>query len=130
MISHRYNENTFLQILNLPEGGIAVFDKGINRYKYFDVWTQNNRFFVTRLKDNAKYEVIAENSTEFFPDILKNQRILPKYRDKKISRTVTNKVLPSGIVSTTSFSTGIGSPRYFSSLKLPASSVLRKFIDV
>jgi hypothetical protein len=47
------NENTFLKVLNLPEGGIAVFDKGFNRYKYFDVWTQNNRFFVTRLKDNA-----------------------------------------------------------------------------
>lgn len=34
------NENTFLKVLKLQEGGIAVFDKGFNRYRYFDEWTQ------------------------------------------------------------------------------------------
>lgn len=82
------NENTFLKVLNLPEGGIAVFDKGFNRYRYFDVWTQHNRFFVTRLKDNAKYEVVAENNTDPFLDVIKDQYITLAYKENKISRTV------------------------------------------
>lgn len=82
------NENTFLKVLNLPEGGIAVFDKGFNKYRCFDQWTQHNRFFVTRLKDNALYHVLEENNTDPFPDVIKDQQIQLKYKDKKITRTV------------------------------------------
>lgn len=87
------NENTFLRVLNLPEGGIAVFDKGFNRYRYFDEWTQHNRFFVTRLKDNAKYEVIQENNTEPFPDVLKDQIITLKYKHEGLFRTVILRLI-------------------------------------
>ena len=87
------NENVFLKVLNLPEGGIAVFDKGFNRYRYFDQWTQHNRFFVTRLKDNARYEVIAENNTEPFADVLKDQSIYLKYKHEGVSRTVTLRLI-------------------------------------
>jgi hypothetical protein len=87
------NENTFLKVLNLPEGGIVVFDKGFNRYRYFDQWTQHNRFFVTRLKDNAKYEVVQEHSTEPFPDVLKDQSITLNYIDNKLTRTVTLRLV-------------------------------------
>lgn len=48
------NKNTLLKVLNLPEGGIAVFDQGFNKYRCFDEWTQHNCFFVTRLKHNAQ----------------------------------------------------------------------------
>lgn len=87
------NENTFLKVFNLPEGGIAVFDKGFNRYRYFDTWTQHNRFFVTRLKDNAKYEIIAEHNTDPFPDILKDQSISLSYRHERVCRTVTLRLI-------------------------------------
>jgi hypothetical protein len=87
------NENIFLKVLSLPEGGIAVFDKGFNRYRYFDEWTQQNRFFVTRLKDNAKYEVVKEHSTEAFQDILKDQTIKLNYRHECVSRTVTLRLV-------------------------------------
>ena len=87
------NENTFLKVLNLPEGGIAVFDKGFNRYRCFDEWTQHNRFFVTRLKDNAHYQIVKENNTEPFPDVIKDQQIQLKYKDKKVSRTVTLRLI-------------------------------------
>jgi hypothetical protein len=87
------NENVFLKVLNLPEGGIAVFDKGFNRYRYFDKWTQHNRYFVTRLKDNARYEVIEENNTEPFADVLKDQSINLKYKHEKVSRTVTLRLI-------------------------------------
>jgi hypothetical protein len=33
------NENTFLKTLNLGEGAIAVFDKGFNKYSFFEQWT-------------------------------------------------------------------------------------------
>lgn len=87
------NENVFLKVLNLPEGGIAVFDKGFNKYGCFDKWTQHNRFFVTRLKDNAHYQVLEEHNTEPFPDVLKDQKILLKYKKKKVSRTVTLRLI-------------------------------------
>ena len=87
------NENTFLKVLNLPEGGVVVFDKGFNKYRCFDEWTQHNRFFVTRLKDNAHYQVVKENNTNPFPDVLYDQQILLKYKDKKVSRTVTLRLI-------------------------------------
>ena len=87
------NENTFLKVLHLPEGGIAVFDKGFNRYRYFDQWTQHNRFFVTRLKDNAKYEVIAENGTAPFADVSKDQIITLTYKHEGVCRTVTLRLI-------------------------------------
>lgn len=82
------NENVFLKVLELPEHGIAVFDKGFNRYAYFDKWTQNNRFFVTRLKENARYEIIEEYKVDFPGDIVKDQRISLTYRENRASRTV------------------------------------------
>lgn len=87
------NENTFLKVLNLPEGGIVVFDKGFNRYRYFDVWTEHNRYFVTRLKDNAKYVVVAENNTDSFPDVVKDQTITLSYKHEKVTRTVTLRLI-------------------------------------
>lgn len=87
------NENTFLKVLNLREGGIVVFDKGFNRYRYFDQWGQHNRFFLTCLKENAKYEVIQEHNTAPFPDVLKDQTITLKYIDNKLTRTVTLRLV-------------------------------------
>ncbi len=82
------NENVFVKVLELPEHGIAVFDKGFNRYAYFDKWTQNNRFFVTRLKENAKYEIVEEYKVGYPGDIVRDQRIRLMYKDKQGSRTV------------------------------------------
>jgi hypothetical protein len=87
------NENVFLKVLNLPEGGIVVFDKGFNRYRYFDEWTKLNRFFVTRLKDNAKYLVVSENNTDPFPDVLKDQMITLSDKYEKVTRTVTLRLI-------------------------------------
>jgi len=87
------NENTFLKVLNLEQGSIAVFDKGFNRYRYFDVWTQQNRFFVTRLKDNASYTVIKENDTLQNPDIQKDQIVELSYIHDKVKRTVQLRLI-------------------------------------
>jgi hypothetical protein len=83
------NENSFLKAINLEEGSIAVFDKGFNKYWYYDELTRTNRHFVTRIKDNAKYEVIGEMPLpDDDPDILKDQVIRLTYKHQKITRTV------------------------------------------
>jgi hypothetical protein len=37
---------------------MIVFDKAYNYYHQFALWTQSNVFFVTRIKNNAVYEVL------------------------------------------------------------------------
>lgn len=44
-------------LLNLPKGSIVVFDKAYNSYAWFQALTDSGIFFVTRLKDNARYQV-------------------------------------------------------------------------
>ncbi len=82
------NENMFLKVMELPEHGIAVFDKGYNRYSSFEKWDSSNRYFVTRKKDNARYEVVLDFDCSHSKDIIKDQLISLNYRDKRVSRTV------------------------------------------
>ena len=41
-------------------GTIVVDDRGYNDYRLFADWTESGVFFVTRMKDNAQYEVVEE----------------------------------------------------------------------
>lgn len=82
------NENVFLKVMQLQEFSIAVFDKGYNRYSCFEKWSRSNRYFVTRKKDNARYEVIRDFDCSHAPDVEKDQVIQLKYRENGVSRTV------------------------------------------
>ena len=62
------HDKQFLKHLQLEKGKIAVFDKGYNDYKTFDEFTQNDIFFVTRLKSNAVYETVKENEIPTYID--------------------------------------------------------------
>jgi hypothetical protein len=44
----------------LNPGSIVVMDRGYNDYALFGKWTAEEIYFVTRLKDNAVYEVVEE----------------------------------------------------------------------
>ena len=46
------------QGLDLNAGSIVAMDRGYNDYALFGKWTEQNVFFVTRLKQNAVYEVV------------------------------------------------------------------------
>jgi len=46
------------QTLDLNAGSIVAMDRGYNDYALFGKWTDRGVFFVTRLKDNAAYEVV------------------------------------------------------------------------
>jgi IS4 transposase len=44
--------------LNFLPGAIVAMDRGYNDYRLFATWTEAAVFFVTRMKDNAPYEVV------------------------------------------------------------------------
>lgn len=59
----------------LAKGSIVAMDKGYTDYKLFDEWTQSGVFFVTRLKDNAQYDVVGLYLTPLNRNILSDQII-------------------------------------------------------
>ncbi len=59
--SARTHDHKFLEKLKCDEHTFYIFDKGYNDYKAFAHFTDQSTGFVTRIKDNAKYEVIQKN---------------------------------------------------------------------
>jgi hypothetical protein len=59
----------------LARGSIVAMDKGYNDYGLFADWTENGIYFVTRLKDNASYDIISENDVSSKKNILSDQFI-------------------------------------------------------
>jgi len=56
------HDHNFLEKLKCDDKTIYVFDKGYNDYKAFRHFTDHKTGFVTRIKDNAAYEIIEEKS--------------------------------------------------------------------
>jgi hypothetical protein len=54
---------------------IVVDDRGYNDYELFGLWTAQCVYFVTRMKENAVYEVIRENRVPQHRHILKDETI-------------------------------------------------------
>lgn len=57
----RTHDHKFLEKLKCDEHTVYIFDKGYNDYKAFAHFTEQSTGFVTRIKDNAKYEVTQKN---------------------------------------------------------------------
>jgi hypothetical protein len=55
------NDHAFLKKLELSADKIYVFDKAFNDYVMYDLFTESGTGFVTRIKENAVYQVIEEN---------------------------------------------------------------------
>lgn len=55
------HDHNFLEKLTLDDNSIYIFDKGYNDYKAFKRFSEAKTGFVTRIKDNAYYEIIEEN---------------------------------------------------------------------
>ena len=53
-----------LEKLKMDSNTIYVFDKGYNDYKAFRKFSENQTGFVTRIKDNAAYEVVQTKELE------------------------------------------------------------------
>jgi transposase len=63
------------QSLELNAGSIVAMDRGYNDYALFGKWTAQGVFFVTRLKENAVYEVSESAVGPLPPNILADERI-------------------------------------------------------
>jgi hypothetical protein len=63
------------QRIHFAPGTIVVDDRGYNDYRLFGNWTDAEVFFVTRMKDNAQFEVLAEREPPPNRNILSDQSI-------------------------------------------------------
>ena len=61
--------------LTFAPGTVVVDDRGYNDYRLFARWTEQEVFFVTRMKDNAQFEVVQEHEPPQNRGILADQTI-------------------------------------------------------
>jgi hypothetical protein len=61
--------------IHFAPGTVVVDDRGYNDYRLFAKWTEAGVFFVTRMKDNAQFEVVEEREPPQNRNILKDQII-------------------------------------------------------
>lgn len=76
------NDKTFLGQLELEKGAIYIFDKGYVNYPVWKEWADQGVYYVTRLNDNANYQVlegVTNHMSEYANGgIIKDQKILLK----------------------------------------------------
>ncbi len=63
------------QELTFAPGTVVVDDRGYNDYRLFARWTEQGVFFVTRMKDNAQFELVQEHEPPQNRGILADQTI-------------------------------------------------------
>jgi hypothetical protein len=63
------------RLLTLNPGSIIALDRAYNDYELFALWTRQGVFFVTRIKDNAVYQVIEERPVPLHRNIKADQII-------------------------------------------------------
>ena len=63
------HDHQFLEKLKCDENTVYIFDKGYNDYKAFEYFTEHKTGFVTRIKENAKFETTQVN---FIPESIHN----------------------------------------------------------
>ena len=69
------HESRFARKFPLAPGSIVTMDKGYTDYSLYSYWTAEKVFFVTRLKDNATYEVIETRELPVNRNILSDELI-------------------------------------------------------
>lgn len=94
------NDKSFLGQLKVVKGAIYIFDKGYSHYLIWKEWTSMGVFYVTRLNENANYQVLSgqPNHISQYADggIVSDQRILLK--DGLEARLIVFKDYESGKV--------------------------------
>ncbi len=61
--------------MHFAPGTIVVDDRGYSDYRLFAKWTEAGVYFVTRMKDNALFEVVEEHAVPQNRSILRDQTI-------------------------------------------------------
>jgi hypothetical protein len=93
----KVHDSKFLNDLTLNPFSMVVFDKAYNHYKLFAKWTENKIWFVTRMKDNAVYEVVQIIHETLIPEgkagVLKEEKINLCYKESPKSKEVKTLLL-------------------------------------
>jgi len=81
----KVHEVNILKKLALDPGTIIAIDRGLVDYAQWASWTRQGVYFVTRLKENADYQIIKKNPIPENGNIVKDQHIHLKgfYSKKK-----------------------------------------------
>lgn len=69
------HDRTVARLLSLTTGSIVAFDRAYNDYRLFSQWIDNGVFFVTRMKENAVFEVVEDRKVPSNRSILSDQII-------------------------------------------------------
>jgi hypothetical protein len=82
------HDHQFLEKLKCDQHTVYIFDKGYNDYKAFEYFTRQKTGFVTRIKENAKYEVTLKNeiSENIHCGVLSDE-IIEVEVDKQVGKT-------------------------------------------
>ena len=68
-------ENEIAKEFTAPMGSVVVFDKGFNGHEWHNSLTRKGIYWVTRIRGNAKYEVIEDREFVINGNVLSDQVI-------------------------------------------------------
>lgn len=68
-------DQTQAKLMHFPKGSVIVFDKGYSDYGWHNQLTDQGIFWVTRIRGNAKYRVLARRSVNRSQGITSDQTI-------------------------------------------------------
>jgi hypothetical protein len=71
----RRHEATVAPEVPLPAESIVAMDRGFTNYTQYEVWTRQRIWFVTRMKENARYEVLEQRRLPQHRSILADEVI-------------------------------------------------------
>jgi DDE family transposase/uncharacterized protein DUF4372 len=77
----KVTDQTEARRFSFPKGSVVVFDKGYNSYKWHNTLTEQGVFFVTRLRGNALYRVLARREVNKAQGVTSDQTIEYKSND-------------------------------------------------
>jgi len=96
----KVHDSKFLNELVLNPFSMVVFDRAYNHYKLFAKWTGKQIWFVTRMKDNAVYEVVQIIRENKLPEgevgVLKEEKVNLCYKennkDKELQKLLLRRI--------------------------------------
>jgi hypothetical protein len=88
------NDHVLLKKLRFDSNTIYVFDKGYNDYKAFKMLDENKTCFVTRIRDNAVYQILENHEIEsnIHSGVLEDTIIELSVKDEEKSKLKLRKV--------------------------------------
>jgi len=72
----KMHDSRALALLRLNPGSIVAMDRAYNDYAQFARWCEAGVFFVTRMKENAVYDVVEQREVPKYRNILSDEIIV------------------------------------------------------